>query len=89
MTLSQRIQELVYHDISGTDILHGEMKNLMLEADQQLLTAQQIEEDNDFSNAMESMDRTYAEGYLDALIAVNNIIIDLTYAIEERTKANG
>ena len=87
MTLSQRLQDLVYHDISGTDILHGEMKNLMLEADQQLLTAQAIEDET--GKAMDSMERTYAEGYIDALIVVNNLIIDLSYALEERTKKNG
>ena len=84
--LSAEIQELVDSKLSGTDILHGYLKQEMLEAEQHLDTAKQIEEDNDFSDAMESMERTYAEGFLDALTMVNSIVIDLTYALEERAR---
>ena len=86
MTLSPEIQNLVDNGISGTDILHGYLKTEMLEAEQHLETAKQIEEDNDFSDAMESMERTYAEGFVDALAMVNSLVIDLTYAIEERNR---
>lgn len=86
MTLSQELQNLVNHGISGTDILHGYLKQEMLEAEQHLETAKQIEEDNDFSDAMESMERTYAEGFVDALVMVNSLVIDLTYALEERNR---
>jgi hypothetical protein len=84
--LSAEIQELVDRNISGTDILHGYLKQEMLEAEQHLDTAKQIEEDNDFSDAMESMERTYAEGFVDALTMVNSLVIDLTYALEERAR---
>jgi hypothetical protein len=84
--LPAEVQELVDRKISGTDILHGYMKNALYEAEQYLEEKQQIEEDNDYSDAMESMDRTYAEGYLDALMKVNSIIIDLTYALEARNR---
>ena len=45
--LEPRLQKLVDLGESGTDILHGELKNLMYEAEQQFLEAQQVEEDND------------------------------------------
>ena len=84
--LSAEIQELVDRGISGTDILHGYLKNEMLEADEHLETAKRIEEENDYSDAMESMERTYAEGFVDALTMVNSLVIDLTYALEERAR---
>lgn len=84
--LSAEIQELVDRNLSGTDILHGYLKQEMLEAEQHLDTAKQIEEDNDFSDAMESMERTYAEGFVDALTMVNSLVIDLTYALEARAR---
>ena len=84
--LSAEIQELVDRGISGTDILHGYLKNEMLEADEHLDTAKRIEEENDYSDAMESMERTYAEGFVDALTMVNSLVIDLTYALEARVR---
>lgn len=86
--LPAEVQELVDRNIAGTDILHGYLKNALYEAEKYLEEKQQIEEDNDYSDAMESMDRTYAEGFLDALMKVNSIVLDLTYAIEERNKKN-
>jgi hypothetical protein len=38
-----------------------------VEAAQNLAEAQAIEIENDYSDAMESMERTYAEGFADAL----------------------
>lgn len=84
--LPAEVQELVDRNLSGTDILHGYLKNALYEADQYLVEKVQIEEDNDYSDAMESMERTYAEGYMDALIKVNSLVIDLTYALEERAR---
>lgn len=84
--LPAEVQELVDRNLSGTDILHGYLKNALYEADQYLAEKVQIEEDNDYSDAMESMERTYAEGYMDALIKVNSLVVDLTYALEERAR---
>lgn len=80
------LQKAVDAGVSGTDLLHGYMKTALLEAEEHLEEKSRIEEENDFSDAMESMDRTYAEGYLDALTNINSIIIDLAYAINERVK---
>jgi hypothetical protein len=43
------------------------MKEEIKKADQYLEVAQKIEEESDYSDAMLSMDRTYAEGFSDAL----------------------
>lgn len=43
-------------------------------ADQYLDVARRIEEENDYSDAMQSMERTYAEGFADALAAALRII---------------
>jgi hypothetical protein len=87
--LPNHLQLAVNMGVSGTDILHGELKNLMLEAEKEFLEAQQIEEDNDYSDAMESMERKYWEGQLDALSHVYALTYQLAFAISDRTKNNG
>ena len=59
---------------SGTDILHGELKNLMLD------TEQLLDGDND--------DR-FLEGRLDTLVEIYALTYQLAFAIADRTKANG
>lgn len=86
MSLDPRIQKLVDLGSSGTDIMHGELKNLMYEAEQQFIEAQRIEEENDYSDAMESMDRKYWEGQLDALTEVYALTYNLSFAIDERIR---
>jgi hypothetical protein len=50
------------------DILHGELKNLMLMAESDLAEASEREQETE--EAMDSMVRTECEGRLDALVAV-------------------
>jgi hypothetical protein len=82
--LEPRLQKLIDLGESGTDILHGELKNLMYEAEQELIEAQRIEEENDYSDAMESMERKYWEGQCDALSHVYGLTYALAFAISER-----
>jgi hypothetical protein len=70
--------------VSGTDILHGELKNLMLMAEQWLEEATEIEEESE--EAMDSMVRTEATGRLDALVEVYNLTYALSFAISDRMK---
>jgi hypothetical protein len=72
--------------LSGTDILHGELKNLMLIAEQELTEIATEEEEGGYSDAMLSMQRTEAEGRLDALVDVYALTYQLAFAISERTK---
>ena len=87
--LEPRLQKLIDLGESGTNILHGELKNLMYQAEQEFLEAQRIEEDNDYSDAMESMERKYWEGMCDAYSHVYALTYQLAFAIQERTKKNG
>lgn len=82
------IQKQVDHGSNGLDIMHGHLKVLMLEAEDELRMAQEIEEENDYSDAMESMDRKYWEGYTDALGALYSLTYQLSFAIAEREKQN-
>ena len=87
--LAPHLQKLVDLGESGTDILHGELKNLMYEAEKEFLEAQRIEEENDYSDAMESMERKYWEGQVDALSYIYSMTYALAFAIKERNERNG
>ena len=87
--LDPRLQKLVDLGESGTNILHGELKNLMYQAEQEFLEAQRIEEENDYSDAMESMERKYWEGQMDALTNIYTLTYNLSFAISDRSKARG
>jgi hypothetical protein len=82
--LPQHLQRLVDLGESGTNILHGELKNMMLAAEEELEEIKAEEEADDYSDAMVSMDRTRAEGVLDALVDVYNLTYQLAFAISER-----
>ena len=84
MSLDPRIQKQVDLGSSGTDIMHGELKNLMYEAEQQLILAQEQEDRTE--EAMDSMDRKYWEGQLDALTEVYALTYNLSFAIDERIR---
>ena len=86
--LEPRLQKLIDLGESGTDILHGELKNLMYEAEKEYLEIEEEEREGDYSDAMLSMDRTRAEGRLDALGEVYALTYQLAFAISERTKNN-
>jgi hypothetical protein len=87
--LDPRLQKLIDMGESGTDILHGELKNLMLQAETELLHWQKVEEDTDYDDAMDSMERKYAEGLLDAYSNVYELTYQLAFAISDRSKTNG
>jgi hypothetical protein len=84
MSLSPRLQKLVDMGESGTDILHGELKNLMLDAEEQLTLAQEQEDCTE--EAMDSMERKYWEGILDAYSTVYQLTYELAFAISDRHK---
>jgi hypothetical protein len=86
VTLEPHLQRMVDAGVSGTDILHGELKNLMLIAEQGLSDA--IEREEETEEAMDSMQRTEAEGRLDALVEVYNLTYALSFAISDRSKKN-
>jgi hypothetical protein len=79
--LDPHLQRLVDAGVNGLDIMHGHLKILMLEADAQLTEAQRIEEENDYDDAMESMERKYYEGMADAYTHLYKLTYDLSFAI--------
>jgi hypothetical protein len=87
--LEPRLQKLIDLGESGTNILHGELKNLILEAETDYLKIEKEEREDGYSDAMLSMDRTRAEGRMDALIEVYALTYQLAFAIADRSKANG
>jgi hypothetical protein len=88
-TLDPRLQKLIDMGESGTDILHGELKNLMLEAENDYIEIEKEEREGGYSDAMLSMDRTRAEGRMDALVEVYALTYQLAFAINDRMKNNG
>ena len=86
--LDPRLQKLVDLGESGTDILHGELKNLMLEAEKDYIEIEEEEREGDYGDAMLSMDRTRAEGRMDALVEVYALTYQLAFAISDRMKKN-
>ena len=83
--LPPHLQRMVNAGISGLDIMHGELKNLMLIAEQELAEAQAREDETE--EAMDSMDRTRCEGALDTLVSLYKLTYDLSFAIGERNEA--
>ena len=69
--LPPHLQRMVNAGVSGLDIMHGELKNLMLIAEQDLT-------DTEPSHVLE------ATGRLDALVAVYKLTYDLSFAIGEK-----
>jgi hypothetical protein len=74
----------VHYKIDPLDIIHGELKNLMLIWEKEYSDAVEVEEDNDYSDAMDGFERKYAEGFLDALTALYQLTYDLGFAIQDR-----
>jgi len=85
-TLDPYLQRQVSNGISGIDIMHGHLKFLMLEAEKELEAAQ--EEEDHTEEALDSMERRYWEGQLDALGNLYGLTYDLSFAIAAKEAAN-
>ena len=83
--LPSHLQRLVDAGVNGLDIMHGELKNLMLLAEQDLASA--LEQEELSEEAMDSMVRTECEGRLDTLVELYNLTYQLSFAIGARDEA--
>jgi hypothetical protein len=83
--LPPHLQRMVNAGVSGLDILHGELKNLMLIAEQDLADA--LEQETLSEEAMDSMVRTECEGRLDTLVELYQLTYQLSFAIGARDEA--
>jgi hypothetical protein len=81
MALEPYLQTQVNLGMDGADIMHGHLKTLMFEAEQRLELACEVEEES--GEAMDSMDRTFAEGYLEALGVCYQLTYDIAFAKKE------
>jgi hypothetical protein len=70
--LPPHLQRLVNARVSGLDIMHGELKNLMLEAENMMLTRSNPEH------------KKYWSGKLDGFTELYNLTYDLSFAIGEQ-----
>jgi len=59
----------------------------MLDAERELEEAQRVEDETE--EAMDSMERKYWEGQVDALTYIYQMTYALAFAIDERKKRNG
>jgi hypothetical protein len=75
--MDERLQKLVDMGESGTDIMHGELKNLMYDTQTRL------------SGIEDGPARDYLEGVLDAYVEVYKLTYDLSFAIADKEKTNG
>jgi hypothetical protein len=78
--LPPHLQRMVNAGVSGLDILHGELKNLML-IDEQLLSEYTNQDDEEYD---QTVDRLNLEGHLDALVELYQLTYDLSFAIGEK-----
>jgi hypothetical protein len=83
--LDPRLQLAVNMGVSGTDILHGELKNLMYETEQALAEYT----DHDDEQYDQTVNRLHLEGMLDAYVEVYALTYQLAFAISDRIKARG
>ena len=85
--LPTRLQRLVNLGQSGTDILHGELKNMMYEIEQDLNplleNSELLGSDEEYEDTVQ---RLTLSGYMDALTAVYALTYQLAFAIDERIK---
>jgi hypothetical protein len=80
--LEPYLQKQIDHGSTGLDTIHGYLKVLMLEAENELLKAQEAEDESE--EAMDSMERKYWEGQCDALGHLYALTYALSFAIAER-----
>ena len=80
--LEDHIQKAVDHNVPPLDIMHGELKRLLVEAEEQLLLAQENEERT--GEAKDSMERTYWEGQCDAISNLYTLTYGLYFAMQDR-----
>lgn len=78
--LSPHLQKLVDLGESGTDIMHGELKNLMYECETKLLDTSELHDNPQYQ---------YLSGQLDGLTKVYQMTYNLAFAISDRRKNNG
>jgi len=82
-TLPPHLQRMVNAGVTGLDIMHGELKNLML-IDEQLLSEYTNHDEEEYD---QTVNRLTLQGHLDALVELYNLTYQLSFAIGARNEA--
>jgi len=82
--LEPHLQKLVDLGESGTDIMHGHMKNLMYECETKLLDTSQF-----VGQLQDNPEYKYLSGRMDTLTEIYIMTYNLAFAINERTVSRG
>ena len=82
IALEPHLHRMVDAGVSGLDIMHGELTNLMLISERDLDMAIKREEESE--EAMDSMERTRFEGVVDTLVDLYNLTYQLSFAIGDK-----
>lgn len=80
--LPPHLQRMVNLGMDGADIMHGELKVLMVHAEQQLDYAQEAEDES--GEAMDSMERKYWEGVLETYAELYKLTYDIAFAKNDK-----
>ena len=78
--LEPRLQNLVDMGESGTDIMHGHLKNLMYECETKLLDTSELQDNPEYK---------YLSGRMDALTECYILTYNLAFALNERIVSRG
>jgi len=81
ITLDPYLMKQVEMGMDGADILHGHLKTMMYEAEQIIDRCIEVEEES--GEAIDSMARTEATGYFDALAEVYALTYAIAFAKED------
>jgi hypothetical protein len=82
LELPPHLQNQVDAGSSALDIMHGHLKELLYEAEQELENAQRVEDDTE--EAIDSMERRYWEGQVDAISYLYSLTYQLSFSYAER-----
>ena len=82
--LDARLQKLVDMGEPGTDIMHGELKNLMYECETKLLDTSQF-----IGQLQKNPEYEYLSGRMDALTEIYIMTYNLAFALNERIVSRG
>ena len=82
LEIQPHLQKQIDAGSSALDIMHGHLKELLYEAEQELEEAQSLEAETE--EAIDSMERKYWEGQVDALSYLYSLTYQLSFAIAER-----
>ena len=80
--LPPHLQRMVNLGMDGAEIIHGELKVLMVEAEAEFERAKEVEEQTE--EAMDSMERKYFEGVLDAYGELYQLTYDIAFAKNDK-----